>query len=126
MVEGSLGLEEEGPDEEAPAKEDPGRTSTVEEGKEVVEEVKGVGEEIFRERGLLGTGGAGGAVDEEGGEGGAGVGRVEGSGTTTCASPTAAEISRDDKPSAYRWILSLSKRLALIPLVAQLTSPEGG
>ncbi|MQL68917.1 hypothetical protein Taro_001217 [Colocasia esculenta] len=29
-------------------------------------------------------------------------------------------------PSTDRWILSLSKRLALIPLVAQLTSPEGG
>ncbi|MQL71378.1 hypothetical protein Taro_003696 [Colocasia esculenta] len=100
MVGGSLGPEEEGPDEEAPAKEDPGRTSTEEEGKGVVEEVKGVGEEICRERGLLGTGGARGAVDEVGGEGGAGVGRVEGSGTTACASPTAAEISRDDRPSA--------------------------
>ncbi|MQL90780.1 hypothetical protein Taro_023389 [Colocasia esculenta] len=31
-----------------------------------------------------------------------------------------------DLYSADRWILFLSKRLALIPLVAQLTSPEGG
>ncbi|MQM18206.1 hypothetical protein Taro_051194 [Colocasia esculenta] len=35
-------------------------------------------------------------------------------------------LSLSSELASDRWILSLSKRLALIPLVAQLTSPNGG
>ncbi|MQM08008.1 hypothetical protein Taro_040859 [Colocasia esculenta] len=95
VIEGrSDGPEEEGPLEEAPAEEDAGGTSTEDKsGGIMVEEVrdeevweeKGAGEEMVLERGCLKVVGAGGAVDEVGGEGGDRVGRVErteGSGAT--------------------------------------------
>ncbi|MQM03586.1 hypothetical protein Taro_036373 [Colocasia esculenta] len=77
--------EKEGPLEEAPAEEAVEGTSTEDKGGGImVEEVgdggvwegKGAGEEIVLERGRLKVRGAGGAVDEVGGEGRAGVGRA--------------------------------------------------